>query len=363
MTKRVYFYCIIQMFIICNMSSNNLYTFKNTSNIVLIIEGCEDGLTLATAFTSLGQARNVTSAGIYYFNIDGEAFSTYVDVNGFVKVAIDFGNGSGNLPQVSALTNTSRGLLNSSILAKFTNATIARISHSGGNLDAITSNATILSRITTNSTLHGGSSDNTINNSWTGTEATAITIDATCVSPRGTALQQNVFHLCGNTSGLHWIPSISMQRIRFSRGSFRGEITATENFSLWVQAPQENIDCTVDLNLIKTVDKLVPKVGEIVIFSISITNTGNNTATGVEVTDTLPIGLSYNLANSIIPTGTTYTPGSGVWNFETKTIANGETITLQIAATVLTSNSILLNQSEITAVDQEDVDSIPNNRN
>ncbi|MFD2568420.1 hypothetical protein, partial [Pseudotenacibaculum haliotis] len=208
----------------------------NDGIIDTVEDVCVDGTSVGTAFTSLGQARNVSSAGVYFFNLNGNAFSTYVDENGYVQVAIDFGNGSGDLPQGTALTNSSRGILSAAALATLTDANEARISHSGGNFDVTTSNATILSRITTNTTLHQGTADNTINNDWTGTEATAITVDASCTTSSGTSLHQNVAHLCGNTSGYHWIPSQGTQRIRHSAGSFSGEIANGESFTLWVRA-------------------------------------------------------------------------------------------------------------------------------
>src|SRR6185312_10410292 len=59
-----------------------------------ILDVIENGGPCGTAsnpFTSLEQARaNVTSAGIYYFNLGGNTFSTYVDANGYVLVAIDY---------------------------------------------------------------------------------------------------------------------------------------------------------------------------------------------------------------------------------------------------------------------------------
>ena len=37
-------------------------------------------------FTSLGQARGVTTAGIYHFELSGQSFSTYVDAEGYVHL-------------------------------------------------------------------------------------------------------------------------------------------------------------------------------------------------------------------------------------------------------------------------------------
>ena len=197
---------------------------------------CNDGSSASNAFTSLGQARGVSSAGIYFFNIAGQQFSTYVDANGYMQIAIDFGSDSGNLPQTNTLTNTTRGILSTAALATLTTATSVRISHSGGNLDITSTNTTLLTRITTNTTLHQGKDDNTINSTWTGTNNTAITVPASCTSNRGTNLNQNIAHLCGNTSGFHWIPSIGNQRIRHSVGANNNEIADGETFTLWVQA-------------------------------------------------------------------------------------------------------------------------------
>ena len=217
--------------------------FKFIAGLLLLIvsysvtaQTCPDGTSSGTAFTSLGQARTVTSAGVYYFNLSGTTFSTYVNENGYVQVAIDFGNGIGNLPQGASLTNATRGILNTTALSRLTDANEVRISHSGGNLDVTTTNSTILSRIRSNTTIHRGSPDNGINNNWTGNQASAMTVDANCTTGSGNSLHQNVMHLCGPSSGFHWIPSTSLQRIRYSTGSFPGEIANNESLSLWVRA-------------------------------------------------------------------------------------------------------------------------------
>ena len=72
----------------------------------------------------------------------------------------------------------------------------------------------------------------------------------------------------------------------------------------------------------------------------------------------------YNtMFQTLIPTGTIYNSTTGIGDFGNETILNGTTITLTLAAIAQVENIVLKNISEITAVDQEDVDSIPNNRN
>ncbi|APG65603.1 hypothetical protein LPB136_09610 [Tenacibaculum todarodis] len=118
---------------------------------------------------------------------------------------------------------------------------------------------------------------------------------------------------------------------------------------------------TSDLSLTKTVDKALPKVGEVVVFTLSITNNGPQDATGVLVRDLLPTGLSFNLANSTITSGT-YNSTTGDWDLSGVTIINGQTVTIEIAATVNVVNTII-NTSEIISLDQEDPDSIPDSGN
>ncbi|WP_189663007.1 DUF11 domain-containing protein [Polaribacter sp. IC073] len=117
-----------------------------------------------------------------------------------------------------------------------------------------------------------------------------------------------------------------------------------------------------DLTLIKIINKPVVKIGDEVIFTLSLKNNGPQAATGVQVKDLLPSGLTYNAANSTIPANTTYISGTGIWDVSAVTLTNGETIILKIAASV-TGNDFKLNTTEIFRTEQKDVDSVPNNGN
>jgi uncharacterized repeat protein (TIGR01451 family) len=118
-----------------------------------------------------------------------------------------------------------------------------------------------------------------------------------------------------------------------------------------------------DLSIKSSVNKSIPNKGDQIIYTITLTNSGPQEATGVQVKSLLPMGLQYDVSNSVIPTGTIYNSTTGIWDFGNETILNGTTITLTLAAIAQVENIVLKNISEITAVDQEDVDSIPNNRN
>ena len=71
-------------------------------------------------------------------------------------------------------------------------------------------------------------------------------------------------------------------------------------------------------------------MGDQITFTITLTNSGPDAATGVQVTDLLPAGLTFVSAN---PSQGTYTPGTGVW--DVGTVAARQPQTLQIVATVV----------------------------
>lgn len=111
----------------------------------------------------------------------------------------------------------------------------------------------------------------------------------------------------------------------------------------------------IDLELTKSVDDAAPQVGEQVTFTLSLTNAGGITATGVVVTDLLPPALDFVSADTA--TGA-YDPGSGTWS--AGELGAGETATLQIRAAT-TGDAPLTNLAEVTAADQPDIDSEPGN--
>ena len=128
--------------------------------------------TSGSPFTSLGSARSVTTAGTYYFDIGGVTFNTYVDGSGYILIANDVKNTSGDLSQGTSVTTSSDAILNTSVLALMTSTYIDQIrmtSTVANTLDATTTDATLIGRISTNSALFKGAGDNAYNDNWTGT--------------------------------------------------------------------------------------------------------------------------------------------------------------------------------------------------
>jgi uncharacterized repeat protein (TIGR01451 family) len=119
--------------------------------------------------------------------------------------------------------------------------------------------------------------------------------------------------------------------------------------------PNNNQDSEVltpnqlDLALVKTVDDNTPNPNQNVTFTVTVTNNGPVAASGVQVTDVLPAGLTFVSAT---PSVGTFNNGTGLWTLGALSNTAGQnTATLQIVATVTGTTSIT-NTATITTVDQ-----------
>ena len=108
-----------------------------------------------------------------------------------------------------------------------------------------------------------------------------------------------------------------------------------------------------DLSLTKVVDATNAVAGDVVTFTVTIMNDGPSDATGVEVTDQLPGGYTYIVA---MESQGTYDENTGVWMVGD--LANEASASLEIMATV-TGVDDYVNLAQITASDQDDIDSDP----
>ena len=127
-------------------------------------------------------------------------------------------------------------------------------------------------------------------------------------------------------------------------------------FLLLVLAPASAWAQSADLDLTKTVDNPTPNVGDNVVFTLTVTNSGPSATVGVLVTDLLPSGYTYISDDSSI--FQPYDSATGVW--DVGGIAAPESHSLNITAMV-NASGIYLNTAEVTASFQSDPDSTPNN--
>ena len=90
-----------------------------------------------------------------------------------------------------------------------------------------------------------------------------------------------------------------------------------------------------DISVEKKINNEIPRVGENVLFTITVTNEGPNNSTGIQIIDQLPTGLIYQ---SSTPSQGAYDSGTGVW--EIGGLANGTSATLKIIAAIDQSGDI-----------------------
>jgi len=108
-----------------------------------------------------------------------------------------------------------------------------------------------------------------------------------------------------------------------------------------------------DLSISKAANNSTFNEGNNVTYTITLTNNGAADATGIQITDQLPSGITYV---SDTPGQGNYDSGTGVWNVGI--LSNGNNATLTITATVDTGTggSVITNSASITALDQNDPD-------
>ncbi len=81
-----------------------------------------------------------------------------------------------------------------------------------------------------------------------------------------------------------------------------------------------------DLSLTKVVNNPAPNVGDTLTYTLNLANLGPSSATGVQVTDLLPGGLTFVSAT---PSQGSYNSSTGLWTVGTVTTSSPQTLVLQ----------------------------------
>ncbi|MBK8492573.1 MAG: DUF11 domain-containing protein [Saprospirales bacterium] len=115
-----------------------------------------------------------------------------------------------------------------------------------------------------------------------------------------------------------------------------------------------------DLSLTKLISNATPNAGDVVTFTIQISNLGPDAATGVEVKDYVPAGFGTITA---ISDGGTLSGSTVTWTGMSVPVG-ANTVTRTFQATVIAPTGApdeYKNTTEVTDSDQYDPDSQPNN--
>jgi len=114
----------------------------------------------------------------------------------------------------------------------------------------------------------------------------------------------------------------------------------TANYSI-------NVPKNADIQVNQTQFTIIRGSNKYVNYTINAANNGPDNATGLQITDTLPTGLTWISDNS----GGTYNPTTGTWNIGT--LNNGNNIILSITA-LINGTGTIINTAQTTAEDQQD---------
>jgi uncharacterized repeat protein (TIGR01451 family) len=106
-----------------------------------------------------------------------------------------------------------------------------------------------------------------------------------------------------------------------------------------------------DLAVTKTVNNFQPNVGDLITFTVTLTNNGPDAAEGVAVSDLLPVGLAFVAATA---SQGWYDSSSGLWTVGA--VANGASAVLTVSARV-TDPGEVINTAAVASSDQFDPNS------
>ena len=132
---------------------------------------------------------------------------------------------------------------------------------------------------------------------------------------------------------------------------------ATDTNSTDTATDTDNVVAEASLAVSELVDGLSSETvisGQVVAFSTTVSNAGPSAATGVNVSDLLPSGLTFGGSSS--PSGTSYNSTTGTW--AVGTLAAGESETLTIVASVTSSASSYTDTATVSANDATSVNSL-----
>jgi uncharacterized repeat protein (TIGR01451 family) len=110
-----------------------------------------------------------------------------------------------------------------------------------------------------------------------------------------------------------------------------------------------------DIAVSKSVGNGTPNEGETVVYTVRAANNGPSNASGIQVTDLLPAGVTY--VSHIAPAGSSYNPGTGLWTAGDLTKDAFKELSISAIVDAGTAQTTITNTASRTAASQPDPDS------
>ena len=121
--------------------------------------------------------------------------------------------------------------------------------------------------------------------------------------------------------------------------------TVCSPFSVTYTAPA-SCSVTPVLTLVKSVSRSRASVGDLLTYSVVLTNSGTALATATTVRDSLGTGVTYLTGSAVAPASTSFVPGNPVSLWQVPALAAGQSLTLTFQARA-DSMGILYNTATI----------------
>jgi uncharacterized repeat protein (TIGR01451 family) len=115
---------------------------------------------------------------------------------------------------------------------------------------------------------------------------------------------------------------------------------------------QEHSSVSADLQVAKTVDVDRPTFGEVVTYTVTVTNQGPSDATNVRILDDLPAGLEYRSSSANVGD---YDSATGVWHIGSLPNGASAVIHMDVRITAADGHSIQ-NVARVAGLDETDPD-------
>lgn len=112
---------------------------------------------------------------------------------------------------------------------------------------------------------------------------------------------------------------------------------------------KDHLDCyeqIADLSVSKTVNHSTANVGDSLTYTVTVTNTGPDTASSVTVSDLVPSGVTYV---SSTPSQGTYNSGTGLWTVGSIALNVSKTITINVTVNNGTGGNTITNIATTTS--------------
>jgi uncharacterized repeat protein (TIGR01451 family) len=315
-----------------NLSTLEVYLEDTPLNLADIV--ITDGGT-ATATLTLSNA----AAGALSTGTSGVATSTYDSATGIWSA-------SGAIADVNALLAA---------------VTFTPAENFNGNFDIATSVSDETGTFTGDKPIFGTAVNDApvaVDDSYTTTEDTALTVAAPGILGNDTDVDGDAL-----TASVVNAPANGTVTLTVATGSFTytpdANFNGTDSFTYQANDGTANsnvatvtltVTAEADLSVLKTVNNPTPNVGDQITFTVTLSDLGPSTATGVQLTDLLPAGLTFVSATT---SQGTYSFSTGSW--DVGTVSPGAPQTLSITATVVSPDA-QTNTGTIGAADQFDPD-------